>query len=369
MRSTRAILAAALAAALPACGARNREPAPSPPPHCGSYGHRLSTVKPQGARVDWSRTNGLVAYDRMGDDGYFDVYVMAPDGTRDMCLTCGKAGLVPQKNNGNPAWHPSGNYIVFQSEVAGSRATPFASDPGKGVDNVLWITDPAGREFTQLTALSTSDPDRGVLHPHFSADGSRLSWSEMYEGAELQTGAFFGHWRLVVADFVVGPDGRPGLRNVRKFEPGVPGFYENHGFSPDGSRLVFSSNAAQPASLPALNNDIFLLDLGTLAVTRLTDEGYNEHAQYFPDGRKIAWMSNRDNANRGTDLWIMNADGSGKERLTFLNQSGCPEYVGSRTLIADSSINAAGDKVLVDVHEEVFGEASSIILVELERSF
>ena len=252
MRSTRAILAAALAAALPACGARNREPAPSPPPHCGSYGHRLSTVKPQGARVDWSRTNGLVAYDRMGDDGYFDVYVMAPDGTRDMCLTCGKAGLVPQENNGNPAWHPSGNYIVFQSEVAGSRATPFASAPGKGVDNVLWITDPAGREFTQLTALSTSDPDRGVLHPHFSADGSRLSWSEMYEGADLQTGAFFGHWRLVVADFVVGPDGRPGLRNVRKFEPGVPGFYENHGFSPDGSRLVFSSNAAQPASLPAL---------------------------------------------------------------------------------------------------------------------
>jgi len=370
--SRAAVLLLLLAAALPACGRlRQEQPSPSPStgPHCGPYGHRVATLKPQGARVDWSRANGLIAYDRVGDGGtYFDVYVMSLDGAQDTCLTCGKAAI-PHKNNGNPAWHPSGNYIVFQSEVAGSRALPFASDPGKGVNNVLWVTDPSGRDFTQITELNTSDPASGVLHPHFSNDGTRLAWSELYEGAALEPGQFAGHWRLAVADFVVGPNGRPALRNVRKFEPSVPAIYENHGFSPDGSQLLVSSNAAQPSNLQSINNDIFLVDLRTLALTRLTDQDYNEHAHFFPDGRKIVWMTNRDNANRGTDLWIMNPDGSGKERLTFLNQSGCPQYAGKRAIIADNAVNARGDKILIDVHDQLFGSSSSIMLVELDQGF
>jgi Tol biopolymer transport system component len=362
-----------LALTLPVCRPVSEAPSPSPspsfPPGCGPYPHRVTTLKAQGGRVDWSRSTGLIAYDRVGDDGvYFDVYTMALDGSGDTCLTCGKAGLVSQRNNGNPAWHPSGNFIVFQSEVANSRSGPFPSNPGRGINNVLWVTDRSGQSFTQLTDLSATDPVSGVLHPHFSADGNRLSWSEIYEGAALQAGQFFGNWRLVIADFVV-QGGRPGLRNIRKYEPAPPGFYENHGFSPDGSRLLFSSNAAQPASLLQINNDIFTMDLGTLALTRLTTANYNEHAHYFPDGRKILWMSNADIPNRGTDLWIMNPDGSGKERLTFLNQAGCPEYTGSRAVAADNSINGAGNKILVYVQEQIFGDVGPILLVELDRGF
>jgi Tol biopolymer transport system component len=364
------LAALVLAAALPGCGRLRDGPSPSPSSgsHCGNYAHRVTTIKPQGARVDWSHANGLIAYDRTGANGpYFDVYVMAPDGSQDTCLTCGKPGI-PHKNNGNPAWHPSGDYIVFQSEAAGSRVLPFSSDPGRGVNNVLWVTDRAGQQFTQITELNTADPASGVLHPHFSADGSRLSWSELYEGTDILAGTFFGHWRLAVADFVVA-GGRPGLRNIRKFEPSTPAFYENHGFSPDGSHLIISSNVAQPSGLQALNNDIFLFDLNTLGLTRLTDSNYNEHAEYFPDGRKIVWMTNRDVPNRGTDLWIMNPDGSGKERLTFLNQAGCPEYAGARAVAADHSVNAAGDKIVVNVQDQIFGSGSNIMLVELDRSF
>ena len=357
-----------LASALPACRRVDEGPPPvGQEPHCGSLAHRVSTLRAQGGRVDWSRANGLIAYDRLGDDGvYFDVYVRSLDGSRDTCLTCGKGGLVPQRNNGNPAWHPSGNYIVFQSEVADSRVTPFQSNPGRGVNNVLWVTDPTGRDFTQLTELSTSDPVSGVLHPHFSNDGNQLSWSELREGL-LQSGTISGLWRLVVADFVVS-GGRPGVRNIRKYEPGDPGFYENHGFSPAGGRLIFSSNMAQPGPLQSVNNDIFAMDLASLTVSRLTSDSYNEHAGYFPDGRKMLWMSNRDIANRGTDLWIMNSDGSGKERLTFLNQSGCPESSANRSVAADNTINAAGDKILVYVQDDLFGDVGSIMLVELDRS-
>jgi Tol biopolymer transport system component len=355
-------------AALPGCGRLRNGNGPDDDPGCGVYTHRVSMLKERGGRVDWSRASGLIAYDRLGEDGFFDVYTMALDGSRDTCLTCGKPGL-PQRQNGNPAWHPSGNYIVFQSEVAASRASTFATHPGRGVNNVLWVTDPGGREFHQVTELSSSVPVLGVIHPHFSDDGGRLSWSEMYEEADvLEPGRFFGHWRLVVADFVVA-SGRPSVRNLRRFEPGVPGFYENHGFSPDGSRLIFSSNLGQSGLVGAINNDIFVLDLNTLNLSRLTDQGFNEHAHFVPSGRKIVWATNRDIPNRGTDLWIMNPDGGGKERLTFLNQQGCPEYAGNRAVPADSTTNSAGDKIVVYVQDEVLGEQGSIMLVELDRGF
>jgi Tol biopolymer transport system component len=237
------------------------------------------------------------------------------------------------------------------------------------VNNVLWVTDPAGRAFYQITDITAANEANGVLHPHFSPDGTKLSWSEMYEGAGLlEAGSFYGHWRLVIADFVVGGDGRPAVRNLRRFERD-PGFYENHGFSPDGSQLLFSSNFASAGVLGGLNNDIYLADVGSLALTRLTSGSYNEHAQFFPSGRKIVWMSNADNPGRGTDLWIMNPDGSGKERLTFMARAGCAEYVDDRAVTADNSVNAAGDKIAVYTHDDLFGEVGSIKLVELDRPF
>jgi Tol biopolymer transport system component len=358
-------MAALVTAAMPACGQRTRDGQDGDDPGCGSIPHRLSTFEAAGGRVDWSHAHGRIAYDRAGADGFFDLFVAAPDGSGDTCLTCGKPGL-PQRHNGNPAWHPSGNFIVFQSEVASSR-NAFAGNPGRGVNNVLWVTDASGTAFHQITELSATDEASGVLHPHFSRDGTRLSWSELYAPAGLlQAGMLFGHWRLVVADFAVGGDGRPRVSNLRRFER-EPAFYENHGFSPGGTQLLFSSNLAQSGLLEAANNDIFVVDLGSLALTRLTSDDYNEHAHFVPSGQKILWMTNRGNASRGTDLWVMNTDGTGKERLTFMNQAGCPEYAGSRAVAADSTINAAGDKVLVYVQDELFGDVGSIRLVELDR--
>jgi Tol biopolymer transport system component len=364
LRCTASLLLLALA--LPSCG-RLREGDGGDgeiPDGCGAVPHRVTTLKARGGRVDWSRGNGAIAYDAQGDDGFFDVYTMALDGSRDTCLTCGRAG-VPQRQNGNPAWHPSGAWVVYQSEVAGSRAPQFSTHPGRGVNNVLWIAEASGREFHPLTSLSGDS--LGVLHPHFSHDGTRLAWSEMYEEAAIfEPGQFAGLWRLVMADFAV-ESGVPRLRNLRRFQPGTPGFYENHGFSPDGRRLLFSSNFGQAGLAQSINNDIYSLDLATLTATRLTREGYNEHAHYLPSGARIVWATNRDVANRGTDLWVMNPDGTGAERLTFFNQRGCPEATAGRSVPADNSPNSAGDKLLLYVQDEVLGERGSIVLVELDR--
>jgi len=339
---------------------------------CGTYPRTITTLKEKGGRVDWSRAHGLIAYDDdRNADGYFDVRVMSRDGAVDYCLTCWEPQQAPpglKKNKGQPAWHPSGNHLVFQAEFDDSSVGPKASNPGRGVNNVLWLTDRNGTTFHQLTLPSTVTPATGVLHPHFSDDGEKLSWSEMYEPSAIgQAGKAAGYWRLMTAKFVAGSP--PRLENIKAHLPMAEGFYENHGFSPDGSLVIFSSNAARKGYLDRLNNDIFTLDLQSGAVTRLTDTRYNEHASYFPGGRKILWMSNRENTGRGTDLWIMNPDGSQKERLTFLNRSGCPEETPNRAVAADSSINATGDAFVVYVQDELLGDVGSILLVELGFPF
>jgi hypothetical protein len=80
-------------------------------------------------------------------------------------------------------------------------------------------------------------------------------------------------------------------------------------------------------------------------------------------------MTNAEVPSRGTDLWVMNPDGTEKERLTFMNRPDCPEYAGRLALAADSTVNAAGDKILVYVQDELLGDIGSIKLVELERAF
>ena len=284
---------------------------------------RISTIKEGGARLDW--VDNKVAFDMLGPGGVFAIYVMKPDGSDTRCLTCDNPALPKQRNIGQPAWHPSGRYLVFQAEKAqhekvrmGHRVTP-----GAGRLNDLWILDLDTNRATMVREVGNA-PGQGTLHPHFSADGGRLSWSEL-------RGKGNG-WALMVAEFRTS-GGNPRLENVHAYVPGKQGFYENHGFSPDGARLIFTGDFESMLHIP----DVYTMDLKTERLTRLTDRGYNEHAIYSPDGRYIAWITTVDNRNQGTDYWIMNSDGSNKRRLTYFNQKGHPEYAGKKVIVADLS--------------------------------
>ena len=43
-----------------------------------------------GGRVDWSHESDLIAFSKTSEDGYFDLYIMNPDGTNQRCLTSEK---------------------------------------------------------------------------------------------------------------------------------------------------------------------------------------------------------------------------------------------------------------------------------------
>lgn len=303
----------------------------------------------EGGRLDWNQ--GSIAFDKISNRGTkdrrYDVYTMRPDGSDIQCLTCDRHVMgLPSGIVGQPAWHPSGRYVVVQVEKAvHPKVIVWAVlSPGAGVYHDLWLIDVATRKAHLIHSIPTNK-HFGVLHPHFSSDGTKLSWSEMYQGVSLAKGAGMGFWKLKVASYVDGPN--PHLTDIRDYQPELPGFYENHGFSPDGRLLIFTHNTRRGD--PFKTNNIYTMDIATGKIAQqLTDTGYNEHAVFSPDGSKIAWMSSTGNGpsfSAGTDFWVMNADGSNKRRLTFFNDRTNPQWLRKHAIASDLTWNPDGTQI------------------------
>lgn len=321
-------------------------------------------LKTRGGRVDWSPVDDdLIAFDREGDDGYYDVYTMRTDGTEEFCLTCDRPEL-PGRHMGNPAWHPSGRWIVFQAEKREHPGASLSALPGLGKHNDLWVGSRDGEQFYQLTD-TPANGDSGTLHPHFSKDGRRISWSEMVHRAKpLRAERRFGLWQLKIGDFVIGRSG-PALVNVKSFQPGGPAFYENHGFSPDGRTLLYTSN--QRGGRLFKENKIYALDLATGASQILTDnDAYNEHAIYSRDGRRILWATSFQNSRRGLDWWVMDADGSDKQRVTNFNDPRSRFFSGL-SVTADASWSPRGDRFVGYVQDNLLKQTGKIVVVQLRQ--
>jgi Tol biopolymer transport system component len=155
------------------------------------------------------------------------------------------------------------------------------------------------------------------------------------------------------------------LSNLRTYAPGGPAFYENHGFSPSGKKLIFSSNFARTGSA-FLNTDIFTLDLVSGSWTQLTHSGYNEHAHFSPDGARIVWMTNAGISGRGTDYWLMNSDGTDQSRLTYFNSAACPEYLPPTVTAADSSWSPEGDRIVAYIITGLVKQGGKIVMITLD---
>ena len=327
---------------------------------------RITTIKNGGGRLHWSRSN-VIAFDQLGADQYFDVFTMNPDGSNEVCLTCGRAGL-PGRHMGNPAWHPSGDYVAFQAQKASAPANPisnFFANPGSGINNDIWIMNRQATRFWRLTDVPLQ---HGVLHPHFSPNGDRLLWSELVS----PSGGPIGEWALKIADFRT-TDGVPRIENVRQHQPGRQRrFYESHGFTPDGTKIILSGNLE--AGQDEKGGDIYVFDPASGDLQNLTNspDQWDEHAQMAPSGDWIVWMSSRgvggDPARPRTDYWVMRADGSDKRQITFFNAQGEPDFIPGGVTAADSSWNPDGSRLMgyLILHETL--TAARMLVIDFSRS-
>ena len=295
----------------------------------------ITILTENGGHLAWSKKNNKIAFDRLGKDKYFDLWIMNPDGSGQKSITDNHPKL-PNKHIGQPAWHPSGNLIVIQAQKGHvPRYADTKCTPGAGALNDLWIITPDGRQVWKIHSVrdEVSKNAAGVLHPHFSHDGTKLFWAERIR----DNGKPFGEWILRIAEFRFNQATGPRLGRIQNYNPGGgSSFFESHNFSPDDQYVLFTGNQDGPL-------EIYEMSVESGTVKQLTYHSaytWDEHAHYSPDGKKIIWMSSKGLRfsvkpfELETEFWIMKRDGSRKRQLTWFHTPGHPHYIDKPFVVA-----------------------------------
>ncbi len=100
-------------------------------------------------------------------------------------------------------------------------------------------------------------------------------------------------------------------------------------WSPDGRRIAFVSNRDSGV------DHIYVMDSDGRNVTQLTRESNGSHPAWSPDGAKIAFTRNKG----GNQIWVMDADGQNQTRLTHVGFNVLPAWSPDGRRIAFVSSN------------------------------
>ena len=103
-------------------------------------------------------------------------------------------------------------------------------------------------------------------------------------------------------------------------------------WSPDGTKIIYDVDVADTS----LERDLFIINADGSGKRQLATGGvYNFHAAWSPDGTRIAFVSQRD-ANE--EIYVVNVDGSGLQRLTVNGAGdGSPAWTADGKAIIFSS--------------------------------
>lgn len=207
---------------------------------------------------------------------------------------------------------PAGDRVLFSSTHHASEACPAKPDYSRGYvwpldDYDIYTARPDGSDLRRLTSSPGYDTEATI-----SPDGSTIVFTSVRDG-DLDI-------------YLMNADGS----NVRRITTDE-GYDGGAFFSPDGRQIVYRAHhptdAAELADYRSLLRagmirpgklDIWIMDADGSNKRRLTNNGAANFAPFFhPGGRKIIFSSNMiDPRGRNFDLYLINTDGTGQERVT-----------------------------------------------------
>ena len=202
--------------------------------------------------------------------------------------------------------------VFFASSHAADSTCPARPDPSQGYvwpldDFDIYTADPDGSNLRRLTDFGTYTAE-GILSP----DGRTIVFTSLKDG-DLDI-------------YTMDVDGS----NVRRLTT-TPGYDGGPWWSPDGTKIVYRAHhPADSAELAEYQGllarkmirpskvELWVMNADgsdQRQITRLG--GANFGPTWTPDGQRILFSSNHENPrSRNFDLYLVNLDGSGLEKVT-----------------------------------------------------
>src|SRR5699024_5670205 len=226
------------------------------------------------------------------------------------------------KNN-HPRFSPDGRKMVFQSERSGVPQ--------------IWLIETSGGEARQLTTCK-----HGAQNPHWDKDGRYVIFSTPLapnDDIQTQTEQSKEEKQLKQTE--------PRVINRLKYKSDAEGLVDHkrtqiilydvenktidqltdahaeHTFldiSPDGQTILFAANLSEDVDYE-LTNDLYIMNIQTKEITRLTDgKGVYHNARFSPDGNQIACFGHDKTYAGATlnELYVFNVK-TGKRMILSAN--------------------------------------------------
>jgi Tol biopolymer transport system component len=247
----------------------------------------------------WSPDGEQIAFLRSpAESTAYDVYIIDEDGTNETRLT--EIHSVPETHTelGLPVWSPDGNKIAFSSSAI--TTTPPSSDspesagaataPAEGLTGIYVIDVPTAT----ICKLASTAGQYGVnAAPAWSPDGNKIAF---YDKEAIN---------------VINSDG-----TERKELTGTLPDLSAPTWTPDGKRIAFVNQA-----------DLYVIDAEGSGLRRLANTTVSSGSlpawspgilpAWSPDGEKIAFPCPAAPGATGTDICVINADGTEWKRIAL----------------------------------------------------
>jgi dipeptidyl aminopeptidase/acylaminoacyl peptidase len=289
----------------------------------GGWPTQLTVSDQRQSAPAWSPDGKWIAYmsDYDGDEQW-DVFIVSP-----------KTGQVVNVTHTReiaeeyPRWSPDGRYLVYT--VKPKTSSVFEID----------VFDMLMHDVKHITTGTPADKLND--HPIWSPDGKRIAYTqEQAKGTDSN---------VFVAEVATG---QSTLLTPHEGEQ----IYRADDFSPDGTKLLITSNAGNGY------DNVGLLDIATSKVSWLTKNKWEiSDGNFSPDGKRVAWTAN---VEGNTDIYLHDL-AAGKTAALSLPKgvndlAGEPSAFtkdGSRLLYSHNGANAPTD---LWVHQLATGNSHQV---------
>jgi dipeptidyl aminopeptidase/acylaminoacyl peptidase len=231
----------------------------------GGWPTQLTISDQRQTQPAWSPDGKWIAYisDFDGNEQW-DIFLVSPKTGQVINLTHTR-----EISEDNPSWSPDGRYLAYT--VKPKTSSVFEID----------VYDTVLRETKHLTTGTPADKlnDR----PIWSHDGKWIAYTqEQAKGTDSN---------IVVAEVATG-------QSTLLTPHGGEQLYSVNDFSPDGKKLLITSNAANGY------DNVALLDIASKKISWLTQDKWRiSGGNFSPDGKHVTWTANVDG---NTDIYLHN---------------------------------------------------------------